>query len=253
MKRILVLAGAPVGWLDRSAGDVTASIASLGGAVEVITVGAFELASATWSHVIVDGRAGTTVRLRDGRRIDTESVDAVLNLIRTLPAIGFARSGERDRAYADAEQQALFVSFLRSFRCRLVNGVDGQGPLGQWSPLRWSALAHRCGIDTWPDGLTTGTRLLARRANPNGPPVATRSVTIVGERVFGAFSPMEAEQCRRLARTAGCELLGLTFDGGTTGQMLSADPFPPLHGAVAAEVACLLLRHAAVSTERRAS
>ncbi|MEY2521855.1 MAG: hypothetical protein QOJ66_420, partial [Ilumatobacteraceae bacterium] len=128
MKRILILAGAPVGWLDRSASEVSNSIATLGDADDPITVGAFELASARWSHRIVDGEASTTVRLMDGTSIDTQSIGAVLNLVRSLPAIGFTRSTDRDRVYADAEQQALFVSFLRSFRCRVIYGVDGQGP-----------------------------------------------------------------------------------------------------------------------------
>ncbi len=249
MKRILLLAAAPVGWLDRSAGEVATSIANLGDANDVLTVGTIELASARWSHRIVDGRASTIVGLQDGTTIDTESTGAVLNLARSVPAIGFARSSARDRAYADSEQQALFVSFLRSFGCRVINDADGQGPLGLWSPLRWSTLAHQCGIDTWPGGLRTGSRLLTRRTNPTAVPVATANVIIVGERVFGAVAPILERQCRRLARMAGCELLGLTFDGG---QMLSADPFPPLAGDVAEEVARLLCERAAASSERAA-
>jgi len=254
MKRILILAGAPVGWLDRSAGEVASSIAEFGRADHLIVVGAIELASASWSHRVIAGAASTTVRLKDGTTIDTEAVGAVLNLVRALPAIGFTRSSERDRAYADCEQQALFVSFLRSFRCPVINDVDGQGPLGLWSPLRWAALAHRCGIETRPDGLSTGTRLLARRTKQNGVPATTTAaptdVFVVGERVFGALSPTHANQCRDLAREAGCDLLGLTFDGGPSRQMLGADPFPPLAGPIAAEVARLLGERAAAEMER---
>ncbi len=252
MKPILILAGAPVSWLDRSAGEVAGSIVDLRGPDGIIAVGAIELASAGWSHRVVDGRATTTVRLKDGTTIDTEDVGAVLNLVQVLPAIGFSRSSERDRAYAEMELQALFVSFLRSFRCPVVNQVDGHGPLGVWSPLRWAALAHRCGIDTWPDVHSTGSRLLTQRTAPTAVPVAATNVTIVGEQVLGAASTRHADQCRRLAKVSGCELLGLTFDGGT-GRMLAADPFPPLVGDVAAEVARLLCRHSAASTARVAS
>jgi hypothetical protein len=252
MQPILILAGAPVGWLDRSAGEVASSIVDHRGPDGIIAVGAIELASAGWSHRVVDGRATTTVRFKDGTTIDTDAVGAVLNLMQSLPAIGFRRSSERDRAYADMELQALFVSFLRSFRCPVVNGVDGQGPLGVWSPLRWAVLAHRCGIETWPDGLSTGSRLLTPRTTPADVPVASTAVTIVGDQVFGAASTGQAEQCRRLAQLAGCELLGLTFDGGT-GRMLAADPFPPVADDAATEVARLLCRHAASSTERVAS
>ena len=186
MKPILILAGAPVGWLDRSAVEVAGSIVDHRGPDGIIVVGAIELATAGRSHRVVDGRATTTVRLKDGTTIDSEAVGAVLNLVQALPAIGFRRSSERDRAYAEMELQALFVSFLRSFRCPVVNQVDGQGPLGVWSPLLWATLAHRCGIDTWPDGLSTGSRLLTPRTTPTEVPVAATNVTIVGERVFGA-------------------------------------------------------------------
>ncbi len=162
--------------------------------------------------------------------------------------MGFGGSSARDRAYADAELQALFVSFLRSCGSRVVNGVDGHGPLGLWSSLRWAALAHRCGLETWPDGVRAGTRLPGRRTSGPAVPVPAQQVTVVGERVFGAGSPAQAAKCLRLAELSGCELLGLTF--GADGQLLAADPFPPLSGEVSAAVAGLLCDRATLVGER---
>ncbi len=183
--------------------------------------------------------------------IDTEAVGAVLNRMAAVPATGFASSTARDRAYADSEQQALFVSFLRSCGARVINNVDGHGPLGMWSPLRWAALAHRCGIETWPDGIGAGTRLPSRRASRPAAPAATWQVTVVGQRVFGAVSSMQELSCLRLAEESGCELLGLTFCAVAGGsQLLAADPLPPLSGEISEAVARLLCDRAMASSER---
>ena len=99
-----------------------------------------------------DGRTAsakaTTIRWRDGRRVDSDQVGTVLNLIPALPALGFDAAGDRDRVYAQGEQQAMFVSFLAGLDDRLIGGVDGQGPTGMWSWARWASLAHRCGMPT---------------------------------------------------------------------------------------------------------
>jgi hypothetical protein len=255
MPQLLILADAPVGWLDRSSSEVARSAAALGAPADVVLVGTADLATARWSHRIVDGQASTTARLRDGTLIDTETVGAVLNRVPSLHPTGFASSTERDRAYADAELQALFVSFLRSCGSRVVNGVDGHGPLGLWSSLRWAALAHRCGIETWPDGLRAGTRLPLRRTSRHEAPVPAQQVTVVGHRVFGAGSPAQTAKSLRLAEVSGCELLGLTFgpaaDGPEAdGQLLAANPFPPLSGEVGAAVAALLCDRATLLGER---
>jgi hypothetical protein len=255
MTQILILAAAPVGWLDRSSGEVARSIAGLGDTLQVVTVGTSDLSTARWSHRIVDGRASTTAWLTNGTMIDSVAVGAVLNRMVSVPAHGFASSTARDRAYADSEQQALFVSFLRSCGGRVINGVDGHGALGLWSPLRWAALAQRCGLETWPDGLRAGTRLPARRTSRRAAPVPVQQVTVVGPRVFGAASSTQAQQCLRLAELSECELLGLTFCAGTDGsraegQLLAADPFPPLSGELSAAVARLLCDRAMTSSER---
>lgn len=244
MKQILVLAAAPVGWLDRSGREVARAVAGLrdpGDPRDVLTVGTLELSTARWSHRVVDGKAGTRVWLKGGTLVDTDAIGAVLNRVRSLPALGFSRSSERDRAYAEAEQQALFVSFLGGLGGRVVNGVDGQGALGMWSQLRWAVLAHRCGIATWPAGGGAGARPTSWPAAPG----LGRRVTVVGTQVFGARSRAQAKSCLELAELSRCELLGLTFGTGNGGgtpeePLLWADPFPELADDVAGAVARLL-------------
>jgi hypothetical protein len=252
MGRVLIIAGGPFGWLDRSASEVATSIAAHHDADDVITVGAVELAAASWSATTAgrDGDAGsnTTIRLKNGTLIDAHEFGAVLNLARSLPVTGFARASHLDQAFV--EQQARFVRFLRSFDCRVINSVDGQGPLGAHSPTRWAVLARRCGIDSPTGGVRTGTRLLTQRISSNEPADAPSTVTVVGDRVFGATSPMHARQSRRLARAAGCELLGLHFSDEPKRQLLAADPFPALTGHIAEAVARLLCERAAVTSEQ---
>ena len=233
MKRVLILASGPFGWLDRSASEVASSIARHHDADDVITVGAIELAAASWPHRT--GGPITTVRLKNGTLIDTDEIGAVLNLVRASPG-----------------QQRRFIDFLHSFNCRVINSVDAQGPLGLQSPLRWASLARRCGIETPAEGLTTSTRLLTQRAMSSaaGAPPSPTNVTVVGDRVFGAASPTHARKCRRLARAAGCELLGLNFDEGPHRQLLAADPFPALADHVADAVGRLLCERATAATER---
>ena len=247
---VLILSGAAVGWSDRGAGEVAAHISTRLGPGSVLVVGTFELAAGIWAHRIDGGRASTTVMLPDGNAIHSGGMGAVLNLAQSLPAAGFVAASEKDHDFATAEMQALFISFLQSFGCTVINGVDGQFPLGMWSPRRWATLAHRCGIPTQPNSVATGTRLLPRSEPvPVGRmPLTVNVVVVVGERVIGDVSLGRAEQCRNLARLASCDLLGLTFDAGPDGVLLHVEPTPVPSGAAAAAVAALLCERATART-----
>lgn len=222
---MLILTPAVVGRLDLGACAVAEVAARRGATVTV--VGAVELATADWSHRICDGIATTRIQLRDGRLIDSVGVGAVLNLIPAIPAVGFDSASDRDRDYAHNEQQALFVSFLAGLGDRLIGGVDGQGPTGNWACTRWAYLAHRCGIAT--------------AAAEHGSGEAT-AVTVIGGRVFGAPSRPFAQQCLALSDRSGCELLQLTITTGRRPVLRSASAFPPLIGEVPQALAELMLQ-----------
>jgi hypothetical protein len=222
---LLILTPAVVGRLDPGACAVAEVAARRGATVTV--VGAVELATADWSHRICDGIATTRIRLRDGRLIDSLRVGAVLNLIAAIPAVGFDSASDRDRDYAHSEQQALFVSFLAGLGDRLIGGVDGQGPTGNWAWTRWAAIAHRCGIAT---------------AAAEHRSVANTTVTVIGERVFDAPSRPFAQQCLMFSELSGCQLLHLTITTGRHPVLRSASAFPPLMGEVPQALAELLLQ-----------
>jgi hypothetical protein len=234
MPHVVILSAMPVTRLDRCTADVAGAVARRGATATVAS--SIELATARWSHRVESGSARTVVHLADGRVIDTAATDAVLNRIPALAPIGFGGADERERNYAAAEFQALFVSFLRSFGCRVVNGVDGHGPLGLWSWTRWIALAHRCGLAALP-------RPIVDVAGVSAP--ATFTLTVVGADVFDArdgtaLTGRTADRCRRLARAAALDVLGLTLAGGPVPQLAGVDPFPHVAGPTAVAMAELL-------------
>ena len=181
---MLILTNSVVGRLDHGACAVAGAVRARGGTVDLL--GATELAAARWSHSISEGVAATTIRLRDGRRVDSDQVGTVLNLIPALPALGFDAAGDRDRVYAQGEQQALFVSFLAGLDDRLIGGVDGQGPTGMWSWARWASLAHRCGMPTAVGSFDSTVPEVSNPVAVLG--AGFRQVTVVGDRVYGTSS-----------------------------------------------------------------
>ena len=244
---MLILTNSVVGRLDHGACAVAESVRARGGTIDLI--GATELVAARWSHSIREGVAATTILLRDGRRVDSEHVGAVLNLIPALPELGFDAAGDRDRAYAQGEQQALFVSFLAGLGDQLIGGVDGQGPAGMWSWARWASLAHRCGMPTAVGSFDSTAPTVSNPVAVFG--AGVRQVKVVGERVYGAPSQVFATRCRRLSALSGCELLNLVVGGGRSPELLQACPFPPLTADIADAVADLLLARNARSDRTR--
>lgn len=225
MARVLIIVGAPIGRFDHRAARIVERVDHRLGLGSAMALGTMDFTSAV-RHTR-DTRT-TGLRLRNGATLEADEVGAVLNLVR-FPELSV-------------------TDLLHTMQCRVINGLDGHDRRGPGSPELWPMFARRCGLAIAERGIATGTRLLSQRVNSlvsspatAGPMVsATTTVTVVGDRVLGARSPMHARQCRRFARLVGCELLGLTFDPGPTHFLGAADPFPALDGHVADAVAALL-------------
>ena len=225
MNRVLIIVGAPIGRFDHRAARIVERVDHRLGSRSAIALGTMDFTSAVRTRL--DART-TGLRLRNGSTLGAAEFGAVLNLVR-FPEIAV-------------------TDLLHSMQCRVINGPDAGGRRGAGSPELWPTIARRCGLDTAGRGIATGTRLLTQRVSsldpsrastgPTAP--ATTTVTVVGDRVFGARSPVHSRQCRRFARLVGCELLGLTFGPGPRHFLVAADPFPTLDGHVADAVAALL-------------
>jgi hypothetical protein len=144
-----------------------------------------------------------------------------------------------DRSYVAAEMTALLVSWLSGLKCPVLNRPTPlclSGP--NWGPEQWTHVAAQAGIRVRP---------VRRRVGPPGhvPPERLDrrpvSVTVVGNRCFGATTKTLAVRARRLADVAKVDLLAVRFSRPEEGSLfLGADPCPDVSTD---EVADAILEH----------
>jgi hypothetical protein len=132
---------------------------------------------------------------------------------------------EEDRAYAAAEIHAFLVAWLSALSCTVLNRPVGGSLCGvAWPRERWLALAAM-------EGVPVATSAVA--SSPEAP-YALRSfgeadlrLTVVCGEVVGDAPPGEADFARRLARTAGMDVLVAEFSSENDGITFSSGhPFP---------------------------
>lgn len=190
-----------------------------------------------WSHTLTtDGSAGGALELHSGILLGAEDVCCVLNRVVALPLARFARASARDRDYAAMEMHALLASWLLGLGCQVVNPMDGEGPAGRWSRLRWLASAAQVGLPVL-------RRAATGAAAPGG---RASSLLVTGERAHGELSPLFEDAAAELAARSRCPLLELTF-ARSRGEwaLAEVEPTPALHREAEVEaVADLLLAHA---------
>ncbi len=143
------------------------------------------------------------------------------------------------RAYVGAEMTAFLVSWLSGLPCPVVNAPAAPCLAGpNWRPEKWFHTAARLRIPV--PGI--------ERHECLGKPIVPLesgaiTVTVVGQRCFGAPNETLAVQSRLLAEAAGTELLMVRFGANETGvRFLGADPFPDLSAPEVADAVleCLL-------------
>jgi hypothetical protein len=198
-------------------------------------VSAEELSAALrWAHR-VDGRgASVEIALADGRVISSGTLRGVLNRITAVP-LALWRSGTAvDREYVEQELTALYVSWIHSLPCPVLNRATALGLAGQWRhESEWIRLAAWAGLpapvyrqssDDPPDDAAGASRLHAYGAT-------TQTVIVVGGRATGARAPTAVlNGCVRLASLAETPLLGVDFAAGSAGAwtFAGATPTPDL-------------------------
>lgn len=85
---------------------------------------AHELASAhSWKQTITpDGKCFTEIILRNGQIINSENLKSVYNRIRQIEMLHFLNPA--DRAYANMEMFALYVSFLKNIESVMIEPIQ---------------------------------------------------------------------------------------------------------------------------------
>ncbi|HIH03453.1 MAG TPA: hypothetical protein HA263_06250 [Methanoregulaceae archaeon] len=248
---------------DETAIGVFDALRALAGGEAVRFVSGEQLALAPcWEHRLGEGRTLTRVRLADGTRLDSRWIGAVFNRLQAPLLPHFYSASEADRAYAGAETSALWLSWLASLPCRVVNPPSPGSLAGPWYPLpQWLHLAARAGLPARGYTFSTDPRVFRedgyrpfRMATTSSgsdeagyepvqaPPFARQpvclfepvdgpeeTVLVAGERRVGGLKdrfPTELDQLRALA---GCDLLRVSFArSSATGDLLvtGATSFP---------------------------
>jgi hypothetical protein len=187
-----------------------------------------------WDHRLGDGHTSTEIRLADGRVIRSAEVTAVLNRLGSPPVEHLNGAAQTDRDYASQELYALWLSWLETLECPVINRATPTGLSGPWlDRSEWCSLAARVGLSTVPYACASTEREPVGGASvfamwPDSRPAALLSVAGT---VIGDHPPMEiVKGARRLGAAAAVDLLGLEFlvDGDGAWRFLAASPMPDL-------------------------
>ncbi|MFE4305289.1 hypothetical protein ACFRR6_04435 [Streptomyces sp. NPDC056891] len=164
------------------------------------------------AHRVEKDGASFEIGLPDGRALASGDIDGVLNRLAYAPVEHLVFTSRADTLYAMEEMSALVLSWLECIAPITVNRPSARGLSGAWrSAAEWTVLAARAGLPVAPLPLSSSLP-----AGPHGDATATttaRTVVVLGERVFGA-EPVRAlvPACRRLAKLAGTDLLGIDLE-----------------------------------------
>jgi hypothetical protein len=168
------------------------------------------LFAGAWEHRVGDGPVRTRIRISDSLQIDSAELSGVLNRITYLPESLLPKVRPADRAYATQECTALFMSWMESLDCPVLNRGCAQGLCGAFRPPEhWQVLASQAGL-------------------PAGPGTPNAQGVVIGRRWIGP-KPEFAPQLIRLAELARTPLLGVEIlANGPQWRVVRAHPAPDL-------------------------
>ncbi len=201
--------------------------------LEIITAEALAY-SLIWEHRLGTGETCVRVRLGDGRVIDSDDVQGVLNRLVYVPLEHWQLGTPADRDYVTQEFTAFYLSWLYALPCPVISRPTPLGRAGRWlHASQWALLAQQAGLPVPAYHETTDdppddTGGMARLAGPGL--TRTTVITIAGEVTGAVAPPSVVHGCLRLAELAQAELLGIDFSLRPDGQWLfaGASPLPAL-------------------------
>jgi hypothetical protein len=183
-----------------------------------------DLSTAHWFHALQG--AGANRFGLSGKPYDTDAVRAVLVLLPGIREVDLGQIVPEDRAYVAAEMNAFLFFWLNDLRCPVINRPQAGSLMGPaWGLERWRWEAHAVGLP-----------LGARVPSLEG----LKSISVVGEQIFGTDDEHMQRAARRLARSANTSLLTLVL---VNNEFLYAHARPQLNDKlVARAVRELILR-----------
>jgi hypothetical protein len=252
---------------DTSAAAIAARVSAALGPKAVTVLRPEQLGLATWSHrVISTGGATTELRWASGRHLRSSQIACLLNRMAYVPTPRFSKAPRKDREYADAELQALVVSWLAGLGTAAINPVNSRAQArGTLSGRGWLALAAAQGLPVATFSLATAGRMIAKPpagivrlkqywpGGFNGPMPAEAglhlammdsgdAILVTGDQACGSLAGEFGERCVAVARCAGCSLLEFRFSRVARQTVLcTIDPLPPLSEPWALDAVARLL------------
>jgi hypothetical protein len=201
------------------------SVASHWAPHTVAVLTAQDLSVAGWHQRLSASDGGTAVA--ELKRVPQKEITGVLTLLPCIFEEELVDVAPEDRGYVAAEMTAFLLVWLSRLRCPVLNRPTPtclSGPY--WRREKWVSVAAQAGIPAEPVRRHAAASGCA--AEGETLPVAT-TVTVVGNRAFGAGEPGLQRQALRLARLAGVELLAVHFSSAERGaHFVGADAFPNL-------------------------
>lgn len=199
-----------------------------------------------WTHRLHNSGVTTELLLSDGTLLASRGLGLVFNRLRYVTMPHFASASEEDRNYAIMEMQALWLSWLASLPCPVVNQVTSvNSGIRECSHGEWLHLAGRAGLPTQGYHVTTNMRHfplplphyvphsrlpaldahgLAAYERMRTPLIGDQpaffletvseqrqSVLVAGNRIIGSQGAEYAEQLGHLRALSGCDLFRVVF------------------------------------------
>jgi hypothetical protein len=181
----------------------------------------------SFEHRLTAGQPSVHITLADGRVIDGATVRGTLNRLQVVPYAHLRAASAKDRAYAEQELFALYLSVLQGLSGVMLNRPSPQSLGGDWRhPAEWASLAARAGLitETYEQSDSGATRQAV-------PTVSVRTVVAVNGECCGARAPQAIlAGCSRLAELAATGILGMDFRTTLESEWVfqNATPLPDL-------------------------
>jgi hypothetical protein len=105
-----------------------------------------------WKHQLsgkIESETITQIELSDGTLLDSSEIGIVFNRLEYVPFNSFLWFSNRDQEYAQIETCALWISWISSLPCAVINKITSKGMFAQnRSHAQWLFLASKAGLPT---------------------------------------------------------------------------------------------------------
>lgn len=159
-----------------------------------------------------------------GRTVAQRDIAGVLVRLPYVSEAEVSQITTSERSYVATEMSAFLLSWLTALQCPVLNRPTPTCLAGPyWRHPQWLHAAAQLGIPVY----TTGADEGAGVTPSSSPPASRTTVTVVGDQCFGSEDEHLMAQARRLATTAGVELLAVHFlQNNGTACFLGVDLIP---------------------------